>query len=157
MTREDMDANLASIAEHQREIDRIEAELNEGIDNLKAAAAQAARKHLAAVEEVTAAMKAAALADRKELFGEAKSLSLAHGEVGFRASTSLCLATRTATWEGVLEELTETGRVEAVRVTREINKDVLKTWPPASLAAYGVKLKSTERFFVRPDVERIRE
>jgi phage host-nuclease inhibitor protein Gam len=150
-----MDKTLAIIAAHQREIDRIEAELNEGIDNLKAAAAQAARGHLAAVEEGTASLKAAALADRKELFGEARTLNLNHGEVGFRASTALCLANKNQTWDKLLDALVETGRLDAVRVTREVNKDILKTWTPSALAAYELRLKPTEKFFVRPDVEKL--
>jgi len=153
--REEMNAVLGLIAAHQREIDRIEVELNEGIDNLKAVAAQAARFHLEAVEEGTARIKATALADRKELFGESKTLSLTHGEVGFRASTALCLATKKQTWDKVLDELLTTGRLDAVRISKEVNKDVLKTWTPSALANYGLTLKTTEKFFAKPDMERL--
>ena len=154
-TREDFDQALAAIAAHQREIDLIEAGLNEAIDRLKAQANEAAREHIAARYNLEAQMEAAAEAGRREFFAEGKTMSLPHGEVGFRASTSLRLAHRGVSWEKVLEKLTETGRMDAVRVTREVNKDVLKTWPPSALAAYEVKLKASEKFFVRPAVEKL--
>jgi phage host-nuclease inhibitor protein Gam len=154
-TREKVDAALARIAAHQREIDRIEAELNEGIDNQNAAAGQAAREHVIAVANVTASLKAKALENRAELFGGAKTLNLPHGELGFRSSTSLCLARKNKTWDDVLEDLIGQGQLDAVRVIREVNKDVLKAWPDKTLAAFDLRLKTTEKFFVKPDVEKL--
>ena len=68
MNREEMDKVLARIADHQRAVDMIEVQLNRGIDALKAQAAEGAKEHLAAIEKDTAALKAAAVSVRAQLF-----------------------------------------------------------------------------------------
>jgi len=155
MDRESLDGIMTKLAANQREIDRIEIELNEGIARLQAEAKERAKEYVAAVETGTVMLKAAAKANRKELFGEGKTLKLTHGEINFRSSTGLALSNKSISWDNVLAGLTEDGRLDAVRVIREVNKDVLRTWPSAALARYDVKLRTTETVRVDPDRERI--
>ena len=155
MDREGMDKAMADLAAHQREINRIEAELNEEIDRLKAEAEGLAREHLAGIKIAEAKLEAAAAAGRKDIFGDSKTLKLTHGEIGFRSATALVLASKSTNWAKVLDALIDGWRLDAVRVTREVNKDVLKTWPAAALAAFEVKLRTSEKFFAKPDVEKI--
>ena len=153
--REEIERVMADLAAHEREIDRIELEMNEEIARLKAEADELAKEHLAAAEKCTATLKMAAKIGRQELFGEGKTLRLTHGEISFRSSTAVALVNKKASWDNVLAGLTEDGRLDAVRVTREVNKDVLKTWTAAALARYDVKIRTTETIHIKPDVEKI--
>ena len=87
---EEADALLGQIAERQREVTRIELEMNQRIAVLKENAKAAVKVHQA---EIAAGEKQLALfaAQHREDFGKGKSKPLTHGVIGWRQSTTVKL------------------------------------------------------------------
>jgi len=153
--KDQADAALARKGAAEREIKRIELELNEEIDALKQTAKKKSLPYEAAVEKEDAYLEGLALEHRQDLFGAAKSLPLTHGEIGFRSSTALCLLNKRFSWAGILERFDALGLKAFIRTTKELDKDRIKTLHPDQLAEHGLKLRTTEKFFAKPDIARL--
>ncbi len=146
----DADEALAEVAEVQRTLVKIEADMNQQIDQIKADArlkAEFLETKLAGLEN---GLQAFAEYNKSELFTKQKSLSLMHGSFGFRKSTSLKPAPKN-TWAMVLGLLKEKGFPSAVRVKESCNKEVLAEWDDDRLAIVNVRRVSTDQFWYEVD------
>jgi phage host-nuclease inhibitor protein Gam len=151
---DEADQILARMGEAQREIALIETALNEAIDQLKTEAqlkSQEFREVLGLEEERLKYFSQ----DNRKLFEDRQSRELAHGVIGFRKSTSLSLAAKGDTWEEVAARLEEGKHKEAVRIKKEVDKDILKKWPEDRIRSFGLKLKESEKFFVEVVQEKV--
>lgn len=92
------------------------------------------------------------LARRSEVFpGKNKSASSALAKFGFKdGNPTLALLNRKWTWDMVLTTLKSIDPIKFVRTKEEVDKDTLKAskLTDAELAAIGLRLDSTERFYI---------
>jgi phage host-nuclease inhibitor protein Gam len=157
-SRCEADEALAIIAEAQREIDRVNLELNEEIDALKEQAKAATADAEALVKIHEARLKAFATANRESVFQGQRSIQLNYGRIGFRKSSSLALAAKGDTWEELLLRLKGDGGPEAlsaIRLKEEPNKDILLGWGEDRLTQFGLVLKETEKFWLEVAKEEV--
>lgn len=95
-----------------------------------------------------------------EAFGEARSLSMTHGRVGFSTNPpSVQLLNREWSWDKVLEALlADDTLLHYVRIGHEVNKDAILSEREAlgadGLKAFGVKIAQDEDFYIKPLVEK---
>ena len=146
-----VDAVLAEIAGIKRGLDRIDLDLAEGIDDLRARAAAEAeplKQRLSALEN---GLLAFAEYNRPELFRTKKSVDLVFGSIGFRKSTRISLKRTT------LEKLMELGFDEAVRVKRSVDREVLLTWPDERLELVEARRVVQDKFWYETRVEDVGE
>ena len=148
------DEALRRMAELDRALGDIKARMNEEIDRTKAA-------HVADAEPLEAERRG--LEQALEMFCEAnrhlfedktRSVDLNFGRVGFRLSTSLRVLAR-RTWDDVLARLKTMGRMDAVRVREEVNKQAMELWPDTALAAVGVSRTVRDNFYAEPAAEKV--
>jgi phage host-nuclease inhibitor protein Gam len=146
-TLDDADAALAEIAGLRRHLALVESSMNEDIDAVKKRAAEEAepvRQQIAALEQ-----RLLRFTDyhRDELFsGGRKTLALAFGSLGYRASTKLKLLAKW-TWDRVLQELRDAQRYDCIRVKEEPDKEILKGLDPEYLKTLGCKVVQEDAFF----------
>lgn len=95
-------------------------------------------------------------AGHPEMFAEKKSMEMLHGTIGFRTGTPRVALPRGADEGELAIEMSEAGLVQYVRTHLELDKqriiadctrDEDGDENAAVLAAYGVKVKQSERFF----------
>jgi len=79
-------------------------------------------------------------------FGDARSLALAHGRLGWRITPAAVRFLRPL--EEILAVLKERGMNEAILVTERPSKDILATYPEDLLRELGVRLTQHDEFFV---------
>lgn len=145
---------LADLAAAKRELDFIQATLNESIDLAKAEAARAAAPHRETISRLESELAVFATLNKAELFKDRKSQELEHGSFGFRLSSKVATLAK-ITWEQVLGKLREMKMTEAIRVKEEPDKEVLRTWPPERLALVGCRLTESDTFWVETKEEEL--
>ena len=143
---EDVDNALGWIAARKRQIAAIEAKMNDAIDKAKAAALEEAEPHKQEIATLEAALVKYAEYNKAELFARRKSLELAFGVIGYRASTKLKLLAK-HTWERVLQSLRDNGLHDCIRVKEEVDKEAMKGLTPEHLKDLGCKVVQEDVFF----------
>ena len=138
------DALLGEIAEKQREVARIELEMNSRIavlkDNAKAAM-KVYQTEIAAGEKQLALFAQA----HREDFGKTKSRVLTHGTLGWRQSTIVKLKKSIADTVAALRAL---GHAECIRqAAPQGDKQAVRQLPAEELAPLGVELQSSDVFY----------
>lgn len=160
--REDLESVFGEYAAVAIETAALKAELEESIRKTRAGYEAA----FARLDEQAAALLAdveAWAAGHPEEFKEKKSLELLHGVIGFRTSTPRVAIPRGTDEDELAATLAESGLDCYVRLRRELDKPailaaVADTAPAneaeAVLAAYGIRVRQSERFFaeVREEV-----
>lgn len=146
-TLEQANVILAEIAERQRNLDLINAGLNEKIDGLKKQAEAECSTLVQEVEEREQALARFAEANKETLFKKPKSRELSFGELGFRSSTSTVLLNRQWDWELVLAELKKKRLGQFIRTKHEVDKEGVRALSEKRLASVGLKLKQKDTFF----------
>lgn len=139
---------------------RLEADRDKAVQDVLA-------KHDLKIEEIAAQIKSLASmagiyckAMREAVFGKLKSAASALTRFGLRDGTpKLCLLSRKDTWEQVAEKLKEKHPGKFIRTVEEVDKEAIKAakFSAAELAELGLRMDSTETFFVDPksdDAER---
>lgn len=114
------------------------------------------------IKELTKLAETYCMARRPEVFpGKDKSHSTALARFGFRVGNpTLALLNRKWTWDAVKTALVGADLFKFIRTVQEVDKDALKAskLTDAELAAIGVRLDATERFYIdskSEDAERI--
>ncbi len=114
------------------------------------------------IKELTKLAETYCMAHRSDIFpGKAKSAASALARFGFReGNPTLSLLNRRWTWEMILTTLKGRDLFKFIRTKEEVDKDALKSsgLSDADLAALGLRLDTTERFFIdskSEDAERI--
>lgn len=151
---EESDALLGQIAERQREVTRIELEMNQRIAVLKENAKAAVKVHQA---EIAAGEKQLALfaAQHREDFGKGKSKHLTHGVIGWRQSTTVKLLRSVA---DTVAALLKNGHGECVRQTApQVDKQAVRQLSEVDRTAAGIQMTSEDVFFWEPAVVKMPE
>ncbi len=139
---------LAEIAEIDRAIEAITAQLNQDIDALKAAATEDIAPLAERKKALGGGLANFAQINRAELFKGRKSKEFGFGVIGYRKSTSLGLIKSVATtWREVLGLLKQYQFKDAIRTKEEPDKEVMSEWPSERLGLVGVKRVEQDDFF----------
>ena len=151
---EDVDLTLAEIGELQRSMADIQTKMQEDIDAAKLAASVAVEpnqqriKHLSEQLEMFADEHAADL-------GNKKTRIMTFGRLGYRKSTKVALPKDEDKLAEVIQRLKEKGMSACVVAPPEtINKEAMKKYTAAEIAAVGAKLRVKDVFWYEVDTER---
>jgi len=154
-SREDLESVFGRYAKTVIETAALKAELEESIRKTRAGYEAA----FARLDETAAALLAdveAWAAGHPEEFKEKKSLELLHGTIGFRTSTPRVAIPRGTDEEELAATLAGEGLDCYVRLRRELDKPAILAAvadtgdggdSEAVLAAYGIRVRQSERFF----------
>jgi phage host-nuclease inhibitor protein Gam len=140
---------IRDIGTHQRERERIEAQMNEELTRIRARYETEAREHSATLDALEAGLRAWCEAHRPELTdgGKTKTHAFAAGEICWkRRAPSVVIADA----EKVLAELIKRRLKSFIRVKREINKTAMLSNPEAARKVPGVTIEAGENFIVTP-------
>lgn len=148
-TREEAEALLAAIGRSQREVTRIEADLNDQITALKAEAEQSAALYNAEIEGCFRALHAWAEAHRDELCPRGtKTARLATGEICWRQRPP---SVRVTGAERVIEALRRLGLGRFIRTKEEVDKEAILSEPEAVRGVKGLSvITGVEDFVAKP-------
>lgn len=154
---EDVDLCLAEIGEKQRQIENIEAKMQEQIDAAKLAADDAAAPHRQRITHLATQIKLYA-DDHAGDMGGKKTKILTFGQVGYRRSTKITLPKAAAKVAEIIKSLKAKGMTDCVIAPPEkIDKDMLKKYPVNEITAVGAGLKVDDVFWYEPDREKLAE
>lgn len=139
---------LARIGELQREIGRIEADMNDRLAAVKAEHEEAAGPLNLEIETVFSALHAWAEANRDMLCpGRLKTAKLASGEISWRTTPP---SVRIAQPDVVMERLKGMGLHDFIRVREEVDKTRILAEPQRVDAVKGISLVQREEFVAKP-------
>ncbi|MDR2504179.1 MAG: host-nuclease inhibitor Gam family protein [Deltaproteobacteria bacterium] len=145
---------LQELAALERQTGLIEAGLNEGIDGMK----ETAKAEAAPLEErkkaITDALAVFLKMNRTSILKDKKSLELAFGVMGFRASSSICQI-KGVSHEMTLQRMKDAGLPEGIRIKEELDKDAVRGWPAERLALVGLNRVEKDQFFVELKEEKL--
>jgi phage host-nuclease inhibitor protein Gam len=91
--------------------------------------------------------------ERKEEFARIRSKELTFGVVAYRVAHKIVVKSKKAT-VAAMEVL---GLTSYLRITREPDKEAMKTLDAATLAKVGASLKTDDRLHMEPNIERIKD
>jgi len=151
-TWDDVNQALKEIAEMEIRMEHITGEMNIKINEIKQAAKASSATLEAKKESLGKQLKEFAELNRPD-FGKAKSKVLTFGELGFRASTSVTY--NKALEEKIIENLRRLGMDDCVRITEDVNKEILKTYPVEKVIEAGAKLKRSDTFWFETDKQQL--
>ena len=146
--REDAEQKIQRLGELQRDLVRLEAEMNDRLSPIKERYENAAKPLNAEIEELWAGVQAWAESNKPDLLdGKAKTAKLSTGDVGWRTSTP---SVRLTNAKAVLEGLKQMGLVKFIRTTEEINKEAILAAPREVQHVKGISISQAETFFIKP-------
>lgn len=152
--RVEAQAALREIAGLDRELSKIEADMNETIDQAKANAATDAADFEARRKELVNGLAYFAEVNKGALFKKKRSLKLKFGVIGFRMSAAIKGLPKN-TLAMVLEKVKSYGFTDAVRLKEELNKDVMRAWTKEKLATVGAQLVVKDEFYIEINQEEL--
>ncbi|WP_028314691.1 host-nuclease inhibitor Gam family protein [Desulfatibacillum aliphaticivorans] len=141
---------LREIAAIKREIEAVNANMNDRIDQAKADAEVAAAPWQTKMEAIENGLLAYAEMNKDSLFAKKRSVDLDFGSIGFRRSKEV-KAQPKKTLASILEKLKSLGFSEGIRVKETVNKDVLRDWPEERLAMVDARIVEKDTFWIEPD------
>lgn len=151
---EQADGVLAELSTIQQKIKEIEVEQQEAIDFAKTQAMQKSLALLARKKELETALGVYAKLNKSILFDKKKSLELAFGTLGFRASSEIAI--QKGIKEGmVISKLKEFNFLDGVKTTEKINRDAMSSWSNEKLETVGLERKEKDTFFIEVKEEKI--
>lgn len=153
-TWEEADQLLGKIAEKQREVERIQLDLNERIAVMKENAKVAIKVHQA---DIAAGEKRLALfaAQHRADFGKSKSRPLTHGVIGWRQSSTIKLLRTVA---DTVAALLQAGHSECVRqAAPQVDKQAVRQLTNEDMADAGIQLICEDTFYWEPAEVRVPE
>jgi phage host-nuclease inhibitor protein Gam len=146
--REDAEQKIQRLGELQRDLVRLEAEMNDQLSPIKEHYENTAKPLNAEIEELWAGVQAWAESNKPDLLdGKAKTAKLSTGDVGWRTSTP---SVRLTNAKVVLEGLKQMGLNQFIRTTEEVNKEAILAAPQAVQHVKGISISQTETFFIKP-------
>ena len=145
---------LMELASLERKTRAITDEANEKIDALKEAAKAETAPLETRKKAITDALGTFLKMNRAEVLGSRKSVELAFGLLGFRASTAICQM-RGISSEMTLERLKNAGLKEGIRIKEELDKDAMRGWPDERLALVGLTRQEKDQFYVELKAEKL--
>lgn len=146
---DDVNLNLKEIAECEIEIEKIEAEMNKKISDVKLEAEMDAKPYKESIKTLEKQVKDFVEVNRADLKGKTKFLNF--GKTGFRKSTKLVLRKI----DNIIKNLKSFGMTDCIKTKETINKDALKKYPDADIAKIGVTKKVEDVFWYEVDREKL--
>lgn len=148
-SREDAAGAVAAIGEAQRELRRIEAEMNDELARIREAYEAAAEPHRAVVSSLTEGVRVWAEANRNALTqgGKVKTAALSTGELRWRLHPPSVRLTKP---EAVIEALRNLGLTRFIRVKEEVDKEAILAEPDGVKGVKGIAINRPETFEVVP-------
>ncbi|NGZ06358.1 MAG: host-nuclease inhibitor protein Gam [Magnetococcales bacterium] len=137
---------LGEIAQLQRSLHAIEADMHASIDKIKQSALAFAAPRRARLARLARGLSAFAETHKESLFAKRRGVELACGALGFRRSSRLKPQGR-GSWDQVLDRIKELGATEALRIREDVNREALRGWPDARLQEVGVNRVEQDLFW----------
>jgi phage host-nuclease inhibitor protein Gam len=154
---EEVDTALSEIADIERDLGRVEAQMNKHIDRVKADAekiAEPLRRRVAALEN---ALTVYGETHKAELFDKRRSIELAFGTIGFRQSSELKPLPKMK-WDDVLALIKQKRVLTFIRVKEEVNKEAFdKLQSAEELAVLGVRRVEKDTFWYETKKEEVKD
>ena len=145
---------LMELAAIERKLRGIEDTANEKIDALKDAAKAENAPLEARKKAITDALGTFLKMNRTAVLKDKKSIDLAFGVLGFRASVAI-KQMRGVDAAMTLERLKSSGLQEGIRTKEELDKDVVRGWPDERLALVGLTRLKKDQFYVELKAEKL--
>lgn len=140
--------DIKAIGDLQRDLARIDADLNDQVAVLTKAAAPRIVKLRERIEALQEGVHTWCEAHRVELCGKGKTANLVTGEVNWRKRPASVAITKV---EDVLKRLRELGLTRFIREKEEVNKDAILAEPAAVAGVKGIKVVTdVEDFVITP-------
>ncbi len=147
-------AALGEISQLKRNIEIIEADMNESIDRIKRAADAFSAPRRTRLEALANGILAFAEFNKEILFDKRRGIELSFGGFGFRRSSEIRPKGR-GTWAQVLDKIKELGSHEVIRIREDVNRDQLRGFSDEKLELLGVKRIEKDIFWYEIKTETI--
>lgn len=145
---EETEGKIQRIGEVQREISRLEHDMNDQLNPIKQKYEDLAKPHKEELEELQKAVQMWAETNKPDLLtGKAKTVKCATGDFGWRTSTPSVRITGVAV---VLERLKQLALNQFIRTKEEINKEAILANPKEVEHVKGIAIAQTESFWIKP-------
>ncbi|MFT3759019.1 host-nuclease inhibitor Gam family protein [Thauera sp.] len=148
-TRDQVAAHIREIGERQRELDRIQADMNDELATVKERWEILAAPHAQRVEALTQGVQIWCEANRDTLtqHGKTKTAAFPTGEIGWRLRPA---SVRITGADAVLDALRRLGLKRFIREKAEVNKEAILNEPAAVAHVPGISISQGEDFTVSP-------
>ncbi|MEF2968335.1 host-nuclease inhibitor Gam family protein [Paenibacillus sp. M1] len=152
---DDVDLTLKEIGECQLAVERIEAEMNAKISDIKLSAEMEAKPHKERIKLLELQMKEFIDENRDDL-GNRKTKEINFGRAGYRKSTKIGLPRAAAKLAEVIRRIKEFGMTDCiVQPPEKIDKDNLKKYPESDILKVGATLTIDDIFWYEVDREKL--
>lgn len=155
-SREEVNRAIADIGVAQRERERIQAQMNDDLANIRARYEEAAKPHAERIQALTQGVAAWCEAHRDELTkgGRTKTAKLATGEVSWRTRPpSVSVRGK----EAVIDALRKLGLDRFLRIKTDLDREAMLREPDAIDGVRGLSISQREDFVVKPDMTELEE
>lgn len=152
---EQADGVLAELSAISTKLKEIEVEQQEAIDLVKSRATQKSLALLNRKKELETALGVYAKLNKATLFDKRKSLELAFGIFGFRASSEIAIQ-KGIKENMVISKLKEYSFYEGIKTTEKINRDAMLGWTNEKLETVGLERRQKDTFFIEVKEEKIK-
>lgn len=139
---EEVDEVMKKLLESQLEVEKIEADMNKQITEVKKKCEELARPYKDNIKKNELLLKEFVTVHKSELDGKSRKMNF--GTVGFRLSTKVVLPKMI---EAVLENLKKFGMHDCINTKETVNKEILKTYSPDVILNIGGTLKTEDTFW----------
>lgn len=148
-TRETVAEYIREIGMHQRELARIEANMNDALAAVKEAHEKEAEPRRQRVAALIAGAQIYGEANRDALTqnGKVKTVAFTTGEIQWRTRPP---SVRVTGAEAVLDALRRVGLTRFIREKEEVNKEAILNEPEAVAHVAGIRISQGEDFIVVP-------
>lgn len=142
-------ADIAKIGTHQRERERIAADMNDALAKLRQGFEEQAAPHAEAIKTLSAGVQTWCEANRAALTqdGKTKTARLASGEVRWRTRPP---SVSVRALDNVLEALKRLKLQRFIRTKEEVNKEAILAEPAAVTHIKGITITQKEDFVIVP-------
>lgn len=140
---------IRQIGEHQRELARLTADMNDELARVKERWEAQAEPHKTKVDSLTQGVQTWCEANRDQLTqgGKVKSAALTTGEIAWRLRPP---SVRVTGAEAVLDALRRLKLTRFIRSKDEVNKEAILNEPEAVAIVPGISISQGEDFVVMP-------
>ena len=153
---EDVNDALRQLAEAQIALSDIESDMQKQIIGAQKAAEEQSRPIKDAQSQLKRDIEVFTTAHRDEM-GEAKSMSLTFGEVGFRASVSISVPKEKAALAEVIRRLKSRNMMDCIIVKETVSRDALKTYGEDTVNAAGAAWKQKDEFHCDVNIAKLEQ
>lgn len=154
--RDEVRDYILRIGRHQNERKRIEAEMNDHIQQIRDKYQALAAPHAEQIAELSKGVQVYCEAHRDELTngGRRKSADLGAGEIQWRTRPPKVSLRNIA---GVIAALKSLGLTQFIRTKEEVNKEAILAEPEAVEHVKGISITQGEDFVIKPHESELEE